>query len=661
LEPNVEQEVRVDADLDTLATALYARTDDLLKSHPERVPSRPRVGIAPRISDAELVTMAVMQALLGFASEARWLRHASAHLRHLFPYLPQQPGYNKRLRRLAPTLNWLTGMLARDTSVWTDDVWVVDSTPVECARSRDAVKRSDLAGWAEYGYCASHSRFFWGLRLHLVATLHGLPIGFALTGAKADERQVLLDLLHDDPTLAASRPGQILIADKNYYGRDFEADLASQGIRLLRRPRQGEPERAGGRFFKPLRQTVESIYDTLKGQLNLEQHGGHTKTGAWSAFCNGCWRCPPRCGTTTAPANQFDARYSPTTTDTAWNRSSRCAGGSLFTGGPSGTGPSREHDAAGARRRRALVRVRAGADRWRLRRRRRGGGRVRLIPRGARAEGRLLPGRRVGAPDQRQPPRPPRSGCQARAADPRRYHVWARTQGPRGRRGPARKCRTGTGRPPLSLFRWSLRYRDGAAEAGGAAGASGRRSPTGTIPRHCPTGPKVRGMPPVVYRAASQQDAQQIAPMHLSCWHEAYAGLVPQRCLDDLDAQDRVAQWRGRLERQEDATTIAVHDGRVVGLTTVGPAQTALPLAPEELRSLYVVRDMWGRGLGKQLLQHALADRPASLWVFEGNERARRFYARTGWSPTSERHVDEWTAIPELRLVRDWVRESPDA
>jgi hypothetical protein len=155
----------------------------------------------------------------------------------------------------------------------------VDSTPVECARSRDAVKRSDLAGWAEYGYCASHSRFFWGLRLHLVATLHGLPIGFALTGAKADERQVLLDLLHDDPTLAASRPGQILIADKNYYGRDFEADLASQGIRLLRRSRKGEPERAGGRFFKPLRQTVESIYDTLKGQLNLEQHGGHTTAG----------------------------------------------------------------------------------------------------------------------------------------------------------------------------------------------------------------------------------------------------------------------------------------------------------------------------------------------------------------------------------------------
>ena len=78
----------MDADLDTLATALYVRTDELLKAYPERAPWRPVVGIEPRISDAEVVTLAVMQALLGFTSEARWLRHAHAHLRHLFRYLP---------------------------------------------------------------------------------------------------------------------------------------------------------------------------------------------------------------------------------------------------------------------------------------------------------------------------------------------------------------------------------------------------------------------------------------------------------------------------------------------------------------------------------------------------------------------------------------------
>jgi len=268
----------VDADLDTLATALYVRVDDLLKSEPQRVPARPRVGIAPKLSDAELVTLSVLQALLGFTSEARWLRCARTHLRHLIPYLPQQPGYNKRLRKLVSTISWLIGVLGRDTSLFSDDVWIADSTPVECARSRESARRSDLAGFAEYGYCASDSRYFWGLRLHLLCTLGGLPVGAALTGAKADERMVLLDIL-TDPTLAGHRPGQTLIADKNYYGADFEATLAQTGLHLLRPARKGEPERAGARFFKPLRQVIESINDTFKGQLDLEAHGGHTPAG----------------------------------------------------------------------------------------------------------------------------------------------------------------------------------------------------------------------------------------------------------------------------------------------------------------------------------------------------------------------------------------------
>ncbi len=113
------------------------------------------MGIAPQISDAELVRLAVPQALLGYTSESRWLRHARAHLRHLFPCLPGQPGYNKRLRKLADTIRWLTGMLAPETSLWTDDVWVVDSTPVECGRSNETARRSELAGWARYGYCAN--------------------------------------------------------------------------------------------------------------------------------------------------------------------------------------------------------------------------------------------------------------------------------------------------------------------------------------------------------------------------------------------------------------------------------------------------------------------------------------------------------------------------
>jgi hypothetical protein len=269
----------VDADLDTLATALYITADELLKTWPDLARARPAVGIAPWLSDAELVTLAVIEALRGFTAERRFLRFADRHLRHLFPYQPQQSGYNKRLRGAITLLRAVCRVLACATSQWSDDVWVVDSTPVECARSRETVKRSDLAGWAEYGYCASHSRFFGGLRLHLLCTLGGLPVAFALTGAKADERQTLLDLLVDEYDLVAARPGQVLIGDKNYFGALFEADLAAIGLELLRPARKGEAERPGARLFKPLRQTIESINETFKGQLDLERHGGRSTAG----------------------------------------------------------------------------------------------------------------------------------------------------------------------------------------------------------------------------------------------------------------------------------------------------------------------------------------------------------------------------------------------
>ena len=169
--------------------------------------------------------------LLGSTSEARWLRYARAYLRHLFPYLPGQSGYNKnkRLRRAASLIRHAIRAIAVDTALWSDDVWIVDSTPVECGRSRETTKRSDQAGWACYGWCASHSRWFWGLRLHLVCTLHGLPVTFALADAKAVDREVLMDMLAVEPDLLAARPGQLLLADKNYDGTEFEGRLVELG------------------------------------------------------------------------------------------------------------------------------------------------------------------------------------------------------------------------------------------------------------------------------------------------------------------------------------------------------------------------------------------------------------------------------------------------
>ena len=250
-----------------------------MKARPELCPWRPKVGIAPKLSDAELLTLAVLQVLQGFNHEARWLRHASNHLRHLFPYLPGQAGYNKRLRKSATQLQALIRVLGEDTDMWADDIWLMDSTPVECGRSRPTAQRSNLAGWAGYGYCASHSRYFWGLRLHLVCTPVGLPVAFALTSPKVDERDVAVDIFDHDPALLAGRTGQTIVADKGYASAEFETRLNDHGVQLLRPARKNETPRPGAKQLKPIRQIVESVFDTLKGQLSLEQHGGHSQQG----------------------------------------------------------------------------------------------------------------------------------------------------------------------------------------------------------------------------------------------------------------------------------------------------------------------------------------------------------------------------------------------
>jgi hypothetical protein len=272
------------ADLDSLLIALYVTIDDRL-DRPLRAPGR-----RPKLSDSELVCLAVAQVLLGCVSEHRWLRFAWVRLGHLFPYLPQQPGYNKRLRALAPALARVLRHLAEQTPSSCDSLRLLDATPLPCAASRETVERSALREHAGYGYCASHSRYFWGFKLYLLTTPDGIPIDWCLANPKLGEAEVAEALLDR----SAVHEGQIIVCDKGFAGRFLEAHLAALGVALVRPDRKGERRRFGA--LGPVRQWIESIFDTLKGQLSLEQHGGRTPAGVMarvaqrlSALAAGIW------------------------------------------------------------------------------------------------------------------------------------------------------------------------------------------------------------------------------------------------------------------------------------------------------------------------------------------------------------------------------------
>ena len=244
----------------------------------------------PQLTDSELVCPAVAQALLGFTSESRWLRFVDSRLGGMFPYVPKQPGWNKRLRAALPLVKKAIRLLAVDTDFWFDNHWIVASTPVECGRTRPTVKRSDMAGWAGYGYCASHSRFFWGLRLFLVCTPTGMSILWALATPKMDERELLTAMLDRDPETVTNRPGLLVISDKGFASKEFEGDLALRGAELLRPSFKREKKRKGEGLLKSVRQLIESVNDTLKGQLDLEQHGGAALSANLSTVNDlACW------------------------------------------------------------------------------------------------------------------------------------------------------------------------------------------------------------------------------------------------------------------------------------------------------------------------------------------------------------------------------------
>jgi hypothetical protein len=145
-------------------------------------------------------------------------------------------------------------------------------------QSAVTAKRSDLYGWAGYGYCPSHSRRYWDSKLLLICTCDGTVTGFGLANPKLfGERQQARQILQDQP---ANRPAPG--TDKGLSGEDTETFFASPelGLTLIRPARMDEKE---PRYFPNwLRQQVEAIIWTLKNQLGLERHGGRVPAGLWA-------------------------------------------------------------------------------------------------------------------------------------------------------------------------------------------------------------------------------------------------------------------------------------------------------------------------------------------------------------------------------------------
>lgn len=249
------------ADLDLLCISVYCTADDLLPG--------PSNNARRELTDAEIVTLAVAQTAMGIPSDRRFLRAARRQLGHLFPTLPSQSGFHKRRVRLREAIEWLTGVFASQSPGSRDNVLLLDSTPLECGRSIETTRTSQLAEACGYGYCAAHSRRFWGMRLHALFAPDGTPRAIQLAPADQPEREIGLQLI-----ARATKGGETIVCDKGYAGTDFEHAAQQLGATIIRPARKDEP--TPGPWLTPIRQRIESIFYTLKDQLTLERHGART-------------------------------------------------------------------------------------------------------------------------------------------------------------------------------------------------------------------------------------------------------------------------------------------------------------------------------------------------------------------------------------------------
>lgn len=144
--------------------------------------------------------------------------------------------------------------------------------------------------------------------------------------------------------------------------------------------------------------------------------------------------------------------------------------------------------------------------------------------------------------------------------------------------------------------------------------------------------------------------------MHTAAHEECYGHLLPSTFFASHrdSIAERIDQRRVFLA-SEDPRLVA-HDeaGEVVGLADAGPARDPEMLGIPELYRIYTLSRTHGSGLGTQLLEAAISDTSAYLWVLEDNLRARAFYQKLGFSPDGARKVQVWDGdeLPEIRMVR---------
>jgi len=232
----------------------------------------PRPGPEGLVTDHELIALAAAQAATGICSDRQFLGVIDRLLPGWFPHLPDQSQYNRRLRRLAPSI--ATVQLGVAELITEDPIRLVDGTLIACANYPGCASKSEFAGHASYGYCPSKSLFVWGMRLVLMADIKGTPVGYDLVGPKTGQER------ESAWQLATAQPESLMFADGGFWGAEYDRTMSLINVTLITPNKHKLGQRPPSEIAKArIRLVVESVFSNLRGQMGLDRHLAKTVAG----------------------------------------------------------------------------------------------------------------------------------------------------------------------------------------------------------------------------------------------------------------------------------------------------------------------------------------------------------------------------------------------
>jgi hypothetical protein len=253
---------------------MYVMVDELWQ---QIAPVFKRPGPEPECSDSELLTMALVGECRGWDEETTLLSNWQEH-RDLFPVIPSQSRFNRRRRALMNAFNLIRQTVLRLLDLSADGQGAIDSLPVPVVKFHLVPGSSGdwAAHGADFGKVASKKQTIFGFKLHLLVSLGGVILDFALAPASAADLTVGAELLAEHTDLT-------VFGDKGYISAPLARQLLRDNrLKLLTLPRRNQanqlPE-AVSRTFNAVRQIIETVNGQLTEQFHLQLNHAHSFWG----------------------------------------------------------------------------------------------------------------------------------------------------------------------------------------------------------------------------------------------------------------------------------------------------------------------------------------------------------------------------------------------